>query len=98
MPRLDSLALNRIILGDLYPQATAEQLDKGARWRATAPTGPRAADYDRDPELFRHDLEMEMFGRAEPPHQHVVNEHSALKFNGGQPVLLCAATTRASAG
>lgn len=89
MARLDRRAINRIILSDTYPTATDEQLDRGAEFQTTAPFGPKAAEYDLDPDQFRRDLETEMFGSPKPSHQHVVNEHSQLKFNGGHPVWLC---------
>jgi hypothetical protein len=87
--QLDSYELNRIILADMYPQANRRQVARGARWRTAAFTGPNAATYEADPEQYRVALETEMFGEPLPAHEHVVNEHSVVKFNGGDPVFLC---------
>lgn len=89
MASLDHYELSLIILEDQYPQATREQLVRGARWRADAPFGDDAAKYDLDPRLFQRDLEIEMFGKPLPGHDHAVTKHSTMKFNGGNPVFLC---------
>lgn len=89
MITLDSYELDCIILRGLYPRANKFQIAKGARWRATAFTGANAATYETDPERYRIDLETEMFGEPLPSHEHLVNEHSVVKFNGGNTVFLC---------
>lgn len=73
----------------MYPKANRRQIARGARWRVAAFTGPDADQYEADPERYRIALETEMFGEPLPAHEHLVNEHSVVKFNGGNPVFLC---------